>query len=87
MADLTAVRAKARAHQDALDEPRWLTIAAVAARFGVSESTVRGIPADELPYKEFGNGRKLKRRRYRVADVEAYEAVDVRHTRTRRRAS
>jgi hypothetical protein len=83
--DLTAIRARAREHQDQLDEPRWLTTAAVAARFGVSESTIRGIPADELPYKEFGNGHKLKRRRYRVADVEAYEKVDVRHT--SRRAS
>jgi hypothetical protein len=79
MADLTAVRARARAHQEELDEPRWLPIAAVAARFGVSESTVRGIPVDELPYKEFGQGHKLKRRRYRVSDVEAYEKIDVRH--------
>jgi hypothetical protein len=63
-----------------LDEPRWLSIATVAARFGVSESTVRTIPVDELPYKEFGAGHKLKRRRYRIADVEAYEAIDVRHT-------
>lgn len=79
MADLKAIRAKARTHQEALDEPRWLTIAAVASRFSVSESTIRAIPADELPYKEFGAGHKLKRRRYRVADVEAYEDIDVRH--------
>jgi len=84
MADTTAIRARARAHQEELDEPRWLSIAAVARRFGISESTVRGIPADELPYKEFGSGMKLKRRRYRIADVEAYEAIDVRHTGQRR---
>ena len=81
MADLTAIRAKARAHQQELDEPRWLSIADLARRFGVSQSTVRAIPADELPYKEFGRGLKHRRRRYRVSDVEAYEASDVRHGR------
>lgn len=81
MADLADIRAKARAHQEELDQPRWLSIAAVAARFGISETTVRTIPVDDLPFKEFGQGHKLKRRRYRVVDVEAYEAIDVRHTR------
>lgn len=81
MDDMITIRARARAHQEELDEPRWMTLAEVAARFRLSESTVRGIPADELPFKEFGQGHKLKRRRYRLADVEAYEAADVRHTR------
>lgn len=81
MANLPAIRAKAREHQEELDQPRWLSLAAVAARFDVSETTIRAIPIDELPYKEFGAGLKLKRRRYRIADIETYEAVDVRHTR------
>jgi hypothetical protein len=80
MADLTEIRARARKHQEELDEPKWLSISAVAARWGISDATVRTIPVDELPYKEFGQGHKLKRRRYRLADVEAYEAIDVRHT-------
>lgn len=79
MDDMTTIRARARAHQEDLDVLRWLSTATVARRFGVSETTVRAIPADELPYKTFGQGLKFRRRRYRLADVEAYEAVDVRH--------
>jgi hypothetical protein len=79
MTDLTTIRARARRHQEALDEPKWLSTGDLAQRFGVSESTVRAIPADELPWKEFGRGLKHRRRRYRLADVEAYEAVDIRH--------
>jgi hypothetical protein len=37
--------------------------------------TVRDIPRDQLPYKEFGR-KRLKRRRYQPSDVVAFEAVD-----------
>lgn len=80
-ADLHAIRAKAREHQEDLEAPQWLSTADLARRFGISESTVRSIPADELPWKQFGRGLKHQRRRYRLSDVEAYEAVDVRHAR------
>lgn len=83
MADLSEIRARAMKHQEELDEPRWMTLAEVAARFRLSETTVRLIPVDELPFKEFGSGHKYKRRRYRLTDVEAYESQDVRHTKQR----
>lgn len=79
MADLMAIRAKARRHQEDLDEPKWLSTADLAKRWGLGESTVRAIPATELPWKEFGRGVSRRRRRYRLENVEAYEALDVRH--------
>ena len=77
MSDLAVIRARAKQHQEDLDEPKWLSIDDLARRFGVSESTVRAIPASELPWKDFGRGLKRRRRRYRLADVEKYEAIDV----------
>lgn len=74
--DLTAIRDKARAHQHALDVAmRYWTVSLLAKRWDVSASTVRGIPRDELPYMEMGQGRHLKRRRYAPADVLAYETA------------
>jgi hypothetical protein len=81
MDDLIVVRARARKHQEALDEPKWLSTAQLAARWGIGQSTVRAIPADELPWKEFGRGLKHRRRKYRLENVEAYEAIDVTHRR------
>lgn len=72
--DLSSIRARAVAHQQAIDEPRWLSVSQLAHRYGVSSTTVRAIPFDELPYKEFGRGLKLKRRRYHPKDVEVYES-------------
>ena len=79
MADLVEIRARAKKHQEELDEPKWLSTGDLAKRWGLGESTVRAMPATELPWKEFGRGVNRRRRRYRLADVESYEAVDVRH--------
>ncbi len=79
--DLAEIRAKARAHQDEISEAAhdgWATPQQLAKRWQVSVTTVKDTPADELPYKEFGNGLKLKRRRYRWSDVEAYESSGIR---------
>lgn len=74
---LTRIRERRQRHEEEMLSVRWFTPAILAARWGVSESTVREIPPDELPYKEFGAGEKLKRRRYHPDDVAAYDAKRV----------
>ncbi len=79
--DLEMCRDRARVHQDELREAArdgWATPKELAERWKVSVTTVKDTPADELPYKEFGHGLKLKRRRYRWSDVSAFEARGVR---------
>lgn len=68
------IRARAHEHQQELESLRWFTPQRLSARWDVAETTVRDIPFEELPYREFGKGEKRKRRRYRPADVEAFEA-------------
>lgn len=70
MTTLDALRADAAAHNETYEARGWFTPAQLAARWTVSKGTVRAIPRDALPYKLFGN-----RRRYRPADVYAYEAA------------
>lgn len=79
--DLEACRERARAHEEELREAAhdgWATPKELAARWKVSVTTVKDTPADELPFKEFGHGLKLKRRRYRWSDVYAFEARGIR---------
>lgn len=72
--ELESIRRAAAEHQREIDVVRtWLKPAQLATRWNVSVSTVKAIPASELPFKEFGRGLKLKRRRYDPADVDAYE--------------
>lgn len=73
MKNLNEIRARAAQHNDEIESAKWYTVAELAARWQVSETTVRLIPRDQLDYKEFGAGQKLKRRRYRSDWVEAYE--------------
>lgn len=76
--DRTArIRERRQQHEEELLSLHWFTPAILAARWGISETTVREIAADELPYKEFGAGMKLKRRRYHPDDVARYEAAKV----------
>jgi hypothetical protein len=76
-ASLQPIRERARAHQADLDlAVSYFTVQKLAARWDIAESTVRDIPREQLPYKEFGRGIKLKRRRYHPDDVLAYEARD-----------
>lgn len=72
---LSTIRSRAREHQQELESLRWFTPERLAARWDVSETTVREIPREQLPYKEFGAGTKLKRRRYHPDDVAAFEAT------------
>lgn len=74
MADLAAIRERRLRHEEEMLSVHWFTPAILAARWGVSETTVREIPLDELRYKEFGSGKQLKRRRYHPDWVAAYEA-------------
>ena len=79
--ELETLREHARAHQEELLEAAhdgWATPKELAARWKVSVTTVKDTPADELPYKEFGHGLKLKRRRYRWRDVLAFETRGIR---------
>lgn len=70
---LAEIRAGAQQHAAELEERRaYLSVAQVAARIQMSETYVRDIPRADLPYVEFGHGLKLRRRRYRPADVDAY---------------
>ena len=78
MPSIAEIRARARAHAEEIESGQWHTPATLAHRWSVSETTVREIPAAQLPYKEFGAGEKLKRRRYRPVDVAAYEENHVR---------
>ena len=64
-------------HEAALGGPDWLTPLQLSKRWQLSMTTIRAIAASELPYKEFGNGTKHKRRRYRIDWVEAYESHAV----------
>lgn len=77
MHDLAEIRARRIAHEEEMLSVHWFTPALLAARWGVSETTVREIPAAELPYKEFGKGKKLHRRRYHPDDVARYDAQRV----------
>lgn len=70
-------RERARAHAAEIDlSVRYVTVNDIAKMFGVSASTIRDIPRDQLPYKEFGSGVKLKRRRYHPLDVAAFANSD-----------
>lgn len=74
---LARIRARRQQHEEEMLSVKWFTVAILAARWELSETTVRDIPADQLRYKEFGNGAKLHRRRYHPDDVAAYEAIRV----------
>jgi hypothetical protein len=71
------IRERRMRHEEEMLSVHWFTPAILAARWGISETTVREIPPEQLPYKEFGTGEKLKRRRYHPDDVAAYEARKV----------
>lgn len=72
---LTTIRERAIEHEREIESARWFTPQRLADRWSVSASTVYEIPRDQLPYKEFGAGKKLKRRRYHPDDVAAFEAA------------
>lgn len=71
-AAMDAIRARAAEHERELSEGDLLSVSIVSTTLNMSETFVRDIPRDELPYGEFGHGHKIKRRKYRRADVEAY---------------
>lgn len=74
---IARIRERRQQHEDEMLSVHWFSVAMLAARWGISETTVREIPPDQLRYKAFGEGKKLKRRRYHPDDVAAYEAVRV----------
>lgn len=71
---MATIRSRAREHQQEMESLRWFTPERLAARWDLSETTVREIPREQLPYKEFGSGAQKKRRRYHPDDVAAFEA-------------
>lgn len=73
-ARIATIRGRARAHQEELESVRWFTAARLKSRWDLSLTTIYEIPREQLPYKEFGTGKKLKRRRYHPDDVAAFEA-------------
>lgn len=75
--NLQQYRDRAREHQVELElKIKYFTPQKLADRWEISVSSVRDIPRELLPYKEFGAGRILKRRRYHPDDVFAFEATD-----------
>ena len=60
-------------HQEIVMRSTFLTVAEVAERWRVSETTVRDIPYDELPYFQVGRGKRKIHRRYRPSDLEEFE--------------
>jgi hypothetical protein len=76
MPDLDEIRARAAAHDEEIESVRWPTAAQLAAKWNVSVAMIYAIPRDRLPYKAFGTGPR-PRRRYRPADVAAFEATDA----------
>lgn len=85
--DLATIRAAAQQHQDELDRDlRFLTIAALARRWGMSKTSVRDIPFEDLPWRNLGRGLVRERRRYDPADVDRYEALLLEREKKRRRA-
>jgi|HubBroStandDraft_6_1064221.scaffolds.fasta_scaffold22653_9 hypothetical protein len=56
------------------DSTGTLSMGGLVARWGVGRHSIRKIPFRELPYEKKRTNSKVIRRRYRVADVEAYEA-------------
>jgi hypothetical protein len=77
-ADMSEIRQRAKQHEEEIASVQWFTPSELAARWHVALSTVHAIPIAQLEYKEFGQGEKLKRRRYRAEWVEAYEAITPR---------
>lgn len=81
-ASIAELRARAKRHEEELASVKWFTVAALAVRWGISETLVRSIPIEELRYKEFGRpGAKIYRRRYKEAWVLAYEELPGGHKR------
>lgn len=73
MERLAEIRARAKAHEEEIDSAKWYTVSDLAARWQLSETTVRAIPLSELRFKEFGSGAEKKRRRYKGEWVDMYE--------------
>ncbi|MDB4892198.1 MAG: hypothetical protein JWL61_4053 [Gemmatimonadetes bacterium] len=74
MPTVDEIRARAMRHEaDVNRGTAFFTVADLAARWTCSATTVRAIPVDALPYINVGQGLTKVIRRYRLADVEAYE--------------
>ena len=59
--------------QELLVRSSFLTVRELAQRWRVSETTIRDIPYDRLPYFQVGSGGRRIHRRYDPALVVAYE--------------
>lgn len=59
-----------KAHEAQIAAQRWLSVADLAQRWGVSRPMVRKVSRGELPYITLGSS---EIRRYDPADVQAFE--------------
>jgi hypothetical protein len=74
MPTLEEIRARAMRHEaDVARGAAFLTVAELAARWACSDTHVRGIAVDLLPFIDIGHGTRRVIRRYRLVDVESYE--------------
>ena len=69
---VSEIRAEAAAHARQIEAVLWMETRDLAARWGVSLSTVRKIPRDKLPYLTLG---ETHVRRYHPDDVAAFETA------------
>lgn len=74
MSDLSTIRAAAAAHDEQIQATGWYKAVDLMERWNVGRDTVLAIPRDKLPFLEFGGSHM---RRYKPADVEAYEASRI----------
>lgn len=70
---LAELRAMAAEHDEQIASVHWFTASELAARWRVSLQTIYDTPREQLRFKEFGQGEKLKRRRYRADWIADYE--------------
>ena len=67
---------RATRHQAELDkDSAFYSVADLAARWSCAENTVRAIPITSLPFLNLSHGARNTLRRYRPADVDAYETA------------
>lgn len=75
------IRALAELHQAEIDkDTAFYSVGDLASRWGCAGNTVRAIPPSDLPYLNLGSGLTKTLRRYRPADVMAYEAHRLERT-------
>lgn len=73
MRDLATMRAEAQEHERSMAAVSWLRAKDLIHRWHLCATTIRAIPASELPYLDVSRAPSREQRRYDPRDVAAYE--------------